>query len=46
MSESGHYIWYIYLNFAVIQTGDCELGVILLMCWRWRGILSSVSSCF
>jgi len=32
MSESGHYIWYIYLNFAVIQTDDCELCVILLMC--------------
>jgi len=43
ISNSGHYIWYIYLNFAVTQTDDCELGLILLMCWRWRGILSSVS---
>jgi len=23
-----------------------RLNFILLMCWRWRGILSSVSSCF
>ena len=30
ISNSGHYIWYIYLNFAVTQTDDCELG---LFCW-------------
>jgi len=46
ISNSGHYIWYIYLNVAVTQTDDCELGLIWLMCWRWRGILYSVSSCF
>ena len=27
ISNSGHYIWYIYLNFAVTQTDDCELGI-------------------
>jgi len=24
ISNSGNYIWYIYLNFAVTQTDDCE----------------------
>jgi len=38
-------LWYIYLDFAVTETDDSELGLILLM-WRWRGILSSVSSCY
>ena len=28
LSNSGHYIWYIYLNFAVTQTDDCDLGLI------------------
>ena len=46
ISKSGHYIWYIYLNFPITQTDECELGLLLLMCWRWKGILSSVSSCF
>jgi len=46
ISNSGHYKWYIYPNFAVPQTDDCELALILPMCWRWRGIISSVSSCF
>jgi len=32
ISNSGHNIWYIYLNIAVTQTDDCELGLILLMC--------------
>jgi len=32
ISNSGHNIWYIYLNIAVTQTDDCELGFILLMC--------------
>ena len=31
ISNSGHYIWYIYLYFAVTQTDDCELG--LNFCW-------------
>jgi len=26
ISNSGHDIWYIYLNVAVTQTDDCELG--------------------
>ena len=46
ISNYGHYIWCIYQNAAVTQTDDCELGLILLMCWRLRGIFSSVSSCF
>jgi len=32
ITNSGHYIWYIYLNFAVTQTDDCDLGSISLMC--------------
>jgi len=31
---------------VITQTDDCELDLILLLCWRWRGILSSVSLCF
>jgi len=46
ISNSVHYIWYMYLTFAVTQTDDFELGLILLMYRRWRGILSSDSSCF
>jgi len=28
ITHSGHYTWYIYLNFAVTQTDDYDLGLI------------------
>jgi len=30
ISNSGHYIWYIYLNIDVSQTDDCELGLMFI----------------